>query len=58
MELEITKTVKVMEMHLLFDPDGTPETSVHFVDEFGDTVRIARVANLNDALELIKKQGE
>lgn len=58
MEIEITKTVKVMEVTILLAPDGTPETTVHFVDKFGDTVRIARVANLNDALELIKKQGE
>ena len=47
-----------MEVHIMFDPDGTPETVVRFVDKYGDIVRMARVANLNDALTLIKKQGE
>lgn len=58
MEIEISKTVEVMEVHIMFDPDGTPETVVRFVDKYGEIVRMARVANLNDALTLIKKQGE
>lgn len=58
MEIEISKTIEILEVHLCLDPDGTPETVIRFVDEYGEIARQARVANLEDAFEYIRKQGE
>lgn len=58
MEIEISKTVEILEIALLLDPDGTPETVIRFVDKYGDIARQVRVSTLTDALECIRKQGE
>ena len=58
MKLEISETAEVGEVHLLFDPDGSEEVVVRFIEFYGDIIRQYRFSNLIKALSYIKEQGE